>query len=229
MSSQSRILVWDSPTRLFHWLLAISFLSALVTAESERLRNIHTAAGYAFLALIAFRLVWGLMGTRYARFRDFCYAPAEMMRYVRSLVTGRPRHYVGHNPVGGVAIFALLGLGLAAGLSGWATLNEIGGDALEDLHESAAVALLVLVGLHVAGVIVSSVLHRENLALAMVTGFKTGAPHDGIRRSHPWIALVVAMVAVGIWSSAIVDWTGPSLATPASASHRPAHRGDGDD
>jgi len=225
MTSRVRILVWDLPTRLFHWLLALSCLCAYLTAESERLRNVHVMAGYAFLGLIAFRVVWGLIGTRYARFREFCYGRDEVSGYLRSLVTGSPRHYVGHNPVGGIAVFALLGLGLAAGLSGLAAFKEIGGDAFEELHEAFAAILLTLICVHVAGVIVSSVLHRENLVMGMVNGFKTGAPHEAIGRSLPWPALGAAIVAAAVLTSAIVDWTGP-FATSANASQRSSRHDD---
>ena len=125
------ILVWDLPTRWFHWLLALSFAGAWLTAESERYSDLHVMLGYTLLGLIAFRLVWGFVGPRYARFADFTYAPATVVRYVKSLFSGQPKHYLGHNPAGAVAIFLLLALGIASGVSGWMTYNEIGGEWLE--------------------------------------------------------------------------------------------------
>jgi cytochrome b len=172
----NRILVWDIPTRIFHWSLALSFATAYITAESERWRDVHVISGYLLLGLIAFRLVWGLVGSRHARFADFVRGPAAVMRYLRSLLSGRPEHHVGHNPAGAVVIVLLLALGLASGASGWATYNEIGGDLLEELHEALAGAMLALVGIHLAGVAVASFLHRENLVKAMVTGYKKQAP-----------------------------------------------------
>src|SRR5512147_205771 len=99
-----RILVWDLPTRVFHWLLALSFAGAFVTAESERYRDIHVVLGYTLLGLLAFRLLWGFFGTRYARFRSFLFKPGEIAAYFMSLFKGRPANYVGHNPAGSVAI-----------------------------------------------------------------------------------------------------------------------------
>lgn len=171
---KNRILVWDLPTRWFHWLLALSFAGAWLTSESERYSALHVMLGYTLLGLIAFRLVWGFAGTRYARFKDFAYTPAKVVQYVKSLVSGKPEHYLGHNPAGAVAIFLLLALGLTTGISGWLLYNDIGGEAFEEVHEFLANSMLVVVGVHIAGVIVSSFLHRENLARAMVTGYKQG-------------------------------------------------------
>ena len=95
--SQS-ILVWDLPTRMFHWLLVLSFGGAFLTAESERYRDVHVMLGYTLLGLIAFRLLWGFFGSRYARFRTFLFRPREIVAYVSALVKGKAAHYVGHNP-----------------------------------------------------------------------------------------------------------------------------------
>jgi len=202
---QRRILVWDVPTRLVHWLLAVSFLGALVTADAERLRNLHIAAGYACVALILFRVLWGVIGTRHARFWSFLYRPREIVAYLRSMVAGRPRHYVGHNPVGGVAVLLLLGLGLATGLSGWASLNEIGGDAVEELHEALAIGMLAVVCVHVVGVIASSVLHRENLVWGMVTGVKRGRLAEAIGRRYVLVGAAVLLATVAVWSTGVID------------------------
>lgn len=200
-TSTQRILVWDVPTRVFHWLLAGSFAGAYLTSESERLRDVHVALGYTMLALIAFRLVWGVIGTRHARFTDFLRGPAAVLGYLGSLLTLRPQHYVGHNPVGGWAIFGLLGLGLLSGATGYLTYAEVGGEWLEELHEGVANAMLALVVVHVLGVVVSGWLHRENLVRAMVSGYKTGAAGEGIRRAH-WLLGGLLLAAV------LAYWTG---------------------
>jgi len=156
-----RILVWDIPTRVFHWSLALSFLGAFLTAETERYRDLHIALGYIMLGLIVFRLVWGFIGTHYARFSSFLFKPAEIAGYVRSLLARQPQHFLGHNPAGSVAIFLLLGLGLLAAVSGVMLYYEVGGEeAFEELHEGAANFMLLIVAINIAGVVVSSVLHR---------------------------------------------------------------------
>ena len=176
---KSRVLVWDVPTRVFHWLMALSFAGAFLTAESERYRDVHVMLGYAVLGLVAFRLIWGLIGTRYARLRSFAYGPRSVLSYVKSLFTGSPQHYLGHNPAGSWAVYALLALSLLAGASGYATYNDIGGHWMEDAHEALANVLLGLVFVHVAGVLVSCALHRENLVRSMLTGYKLA------KHAHP--------------------------------------------
>ncbi|MBN8279457.1 MAG: cytochrome b/b6 domain-containing protein [Gammaproteobacteria bacterium] len=167
-----RILVWDLPVRVFHWLLAASFAGAYWLSETERLRNVHVNLGYAVLGLVAFRVVWGFTGTRFARFRSFLYSPREALDYLSGLAGHSGRRFLGHNPAGSYAIWAILGLAALTGVTGYATYNDIGGDALEELHEFLANAWLWVVGLHVAGVVVSSLAHRENLVRSMITGYK---------------------------------------------------------
>lgn len=196
---KTRILVWDLPVRLFHWLLALSFAGAWLTAESERYRDVHVMLGYTLLGLIAFRLIWGLTGTRYARFAQFVRSPAAAVRYLKSLLSSQPEHHVGHNPAGAIAILLLLALGIATGVSGWLTYNELGGEWLEEGHELFAGLMLGLVGIHVAGVIVGSLAHRENLARAMVTGYKQGEPAEGIRKKRLVPALLLLSLLAGFW------------------------------
>lgn len=164
--------VWDLPLRLFHWSLAASFIVAFLTSESERWRDIHVLAGYGMAGLIAFRVLWGFIGSRHARFANFIPTPARLGTYLDSLLSGKPEHHAGHNPAGAIAIIALLGLGILSTLSGWLTYQEVGGDVLEKVHEFAANAMMLVVGIHLAGVAVSSWMHRENLVRAMITGWK---------------------------------------------------------
>jgi len=217
-----RILVWDLPTRLFHWLLAASFAGAWITGDSERWRDLHLMLGYSVAGLIVFRILWGFVGSRYARFRSFLFRPSELAAYLRSLVARSPRHYLGHNPAGSVAIFLLLALGLVTALSGWATYQELGGDWLEELHEGAAVAMLAVVGVHIAGVLVSSLLHRENLVRSMITGRKLGEPDQGIARRYGVVAALLLALGTAFWA-----WypTGSDGGGGVSA----AHRSDDDD
>lgn len=177
MSIDTRsVRVWDLPTRIFHWSLATAFLVAFVTSESEKLRDIHVIAGYSLAGLIGFRILWGFVGGAHSRFADFLPTPGKVVDYLKSLLRGRPQHYVGHNPAGAVAIFLLLAFGLVAATSGYAAYNEIGGHFMEELHEAAANGMMALVIIHVAGVIVSSWLHHENLVRAMITGWKRPGP-----------------------------------------------------
>lgn len=179
---KTKVLVWDVPTRLFHWLLALSFAGAFITAESERYRDVHVMLGYTVLGLVAFRLVWGLVGTRYARFWSFAYGPKSVLTYIKSLFTRSPQHYLGHNPAGSWAIYALLAFSLLAGAAGYATYSDIGGHWMEEAHEALANTLLAVVFVHIAGVLVSSLFHRENLVRSMLTGYKSAKAPSVDRR-----------------------------------------------
>lgn len=197
--NNGRILVWDLPTRAFHWLLALSFAGAFLTAESERLRDLHVTLGYTMLGLVAFRLVWGVMGTRYARFTSFAYGPSQVLTYLKSLFTRSPQHYLGHNPAGSWAVYALLALSALAAATGYATYNDIGGHAMEEVHEALANGLLALVMVHIAGVLASSLLHGENLVRSMITGYKAGAAGAAIRYRHRIVGAMLVGSVAAFW------------------------------
>ena len=199
--SARKVLIWDLPTRLFHWSLAICFAGAWLTSDSERQQLLHFLFGYSLLGLIAFRIVWGFIGSRYARFGNFFKGPGATLRYLGSMVKRQPEHHVGHNPAGAVAVWLLLGLGLTIAITGWQMVVGSAGESLEVIHEALAIAMLVVVGVHIGGVILSSVLHRENLPRAMVTGYKSGLrAEDGITRKSGVVALLMIAVLIGFWA-----------------------------
>ena len=212
-----RILVWDLPLRIFHWVLAASFAGAFLTAESERVRDLHLLCGYTFVAAIAFRVVWGFVGSRHARFSALRFGPAAIRSYLLSLLRGQPERHLGHNPPGAVMIPLLLGLGLVVAATGWGAYTDAG-EWFEDAHEIAASAMLVVVVAHVIGVGVVSVLQRENLALAMITGRKRGAAGDRIRSSRPLAALLLLVALAGLWLPGIVSRERRMAATAKDAS-----------
>jgi cytochrome b len=196
-----RILVWDWPVRLGHWLMAGGFILCWLTAESEFLHRVHALSGATVLAVAIFRLPWGLIGSRHARFVNFMRGPRAVRSYAASLLRLDPEHHVGHNPAGGWAIVLLLVLAILAGLSGWAAENGIGGHLLEELHEGLATAMLTVVFIHLAGVLSGSLMHGENLVRAMVDGHKQGMPDDAIRSARPFsgAVLVAWVVVAGYW------------------------------
>jgi cytochrome b len=226
-TSARKVLIWDAPVRVFHWLMVFSFAGAYLTAESERWRLAHVTLGYTMVGLVAFRVLWGLIGTRHARFSSFVQGPAAIARYLRSLVGERPEHHAGHNPAGALAILALLGMTLVVGASGWATYNEFGGGWLEELHEGGANVMLGIVGVHVGAVLLASWLHRSNLIGAMVTGRRRGRPEDGVRSAWRSVALLMLMAVLGFWG---MQWdSAPSAgAAGVTATARMHHDRDGD-
>ena len=194
-----RILVWDAPTRVFHWLQALSFFAAYLTADSERLRNYHVALGYILLGLLVFRLLWGFIGTHYARFRSFLFNPKEIVIYLLALIKGKPQHYLGHNPAGSVSVWMLLGLGIFICVTGVMALQDDASDIVGDLHGVATYIMLGVIVLHLIGVLISSILHRENLLRSMFTGFKFAESGQGIQRAYNWLGVLMLVVVVIFW------------------------------
>ena len=195
-----KILVWDWPVRLGHWLMVGGFILAWLTSESETWRLVHAFSGSVVITVALFRLPWGFIGSRYARFVDFVRGPGSVVDYLRSLIRLEPDHHTGHNPAGGWAIVLLLALGIATGVVGWAMYNELGGEWLEELHEGLAVTMLTVVFIHVAGVISGSLLHGENLVQAMITGHKRGSPEEAIPSARPLAAIfLLVWVAAASW------------------------------
>lgn len=210
--TDNQVRVWDPLVRLFHWTLVAAFVVAYLTGEEESL--VHIYAGYYIAGLIVFRVIWGFVGTRYARFSDFIYSPRRTVQYLKGMAAGKPEHFVGHNPAGGWMIvmllvslvlttwtgleyYALEGQGpLAAGNVEFTLVtaaladdddryaheahdddDEEGGHSpeeefWEELHEFFANLTVLLIVIHVAGVVVASRLHGENLVRAMITGRK---------------------------------------------------------
>ena len=173
--------------RVFHWSLVTSFTVVYLSGEGEML-DLHAWSGYIIGALILFRLLWGLVGPRHARFADFVFTPATVLAYGRDLLQGQAQRYLGHNPLGGAMVIALLlmlTLSTVTGIALYGATEAAGplagimrgtshgfGEALEEVHEFFSNLTLLLVALHIGGVLVSSLLHRENLVRAMITGRK---------------------------------------------------------
>ena len=182
--------VWDPLVRIFHWALVLCFFTAYLSEDD--VETLHVWAGYSVAALLALRLIWGLIGSRHARFTDFVKSPGQVIQYLKDIPAGRAKRYLGHNPAGGAMIIALLIFLAATVTFGMATLgaDENAGPlagswlasfnehTLKEIHEFFANGTLMLVFVHIAGVIFSSLHHRENLARAMVSARKEVRDHD---------------------------------------------------
>jgi len=169
--------VWDPLVRLFHWSLAACIFAAFLVEEGD---TAHQWLGYTALGLIGFRVLWGLVGTRHARFSDWVRGPRAVATYLRERLTGRSQRRLGHNPAAAVMILLLMAGIAAVGLTGWMqTLDAYwGAEWLEELHEALAYGLLALIGVHVLAAIVESVHYRDNLIAAMVHGRKRALDDD---------------------------------------------------
>ena len=174
--------VWDPAVRVLHWALVTAFALGWVTTMTPRLGAWHQSAGYVALAMVAARIAWGFVGTRYARFAQFVRGPQFTFGYARLFVSGREPRYLGHNPLGACMVIALLGCFVALTLTGWLyTTDRFWGDeSVERVHLAIAWTTLALAALHVAGVTLASFRHRENLVAAMFTGMKRDADEADI-------------------------------------------------
>lgn len=179
-AAEPRVPVWSLGVRGVHWGLAVTVLAAWYTREGFGVW--HERVGYASLALVAVRLLMGFVAGSRARFAHFVRGPSATWAYARQAWARREPRYLGHNPLGAWMILALLLAAALTGLSGWVyTTDRFWGDPLvEQLHEVCATALVSLAAVHVLGVMVTSIRHRENLARAMVTGRKRPASGDDI-------------------------------------------------
>jgi cytochrome b len=178
IQSPAAVRVWDPLVRIFHWSLVGLFTFAFLTGDEWQ--NPHEAAGYIIAGLIAFRVIWGFIGSRHARFFSFIYRPSTVAGFVADTARMKARRYLGHNPAGGLMVVALLLVIAVISVSGWMMTTDAywGVKWVGELHEGAAFSALGLVALHVGGVIVASLEHGENLVRAMVTGRKRAAGPD---------------------------------------------------
>lgn len=172
--AKDRVRVWDLPLRLFHWTLVFAVGLAFLSSEEDvALNQWHVLAGWVAGILIVFRLIWGFVGGEHSRFSDFV-RPSRLADHVSGILRGRVESTLGHNPLGAISVFILLGLAAATVWTG-----AFGGEAAEEFHEVIAWTLLAMVALHVAAVVVMSLLVRENLVRAMITGDKRLSRHLG--------------------------------------------------
>ena len=192
--SSNRVYVWDPLVRIFHWSLVLFFTIAYLSEDEMAL---HELSGYIVLGLVGFRIIWGLIGPKYARFTNFVYGPFTIFRYIKSL-SSQPKHYIGHNPAGGAMVIILL---VMIAFTSWSGIEaheaegsehasvsisfisvaqadddehegEEGDEFWEEIHEAAANLTVFFIFLHIVGVFASSAIHNENLVKAMITGYK---------------------------------------------------------
>jgi len=210
----TRTLIWDLPVRLFHWLFAAGFIAAagisLILGEDSPLFPYHSIIGLSLALMVVLRVVWGVAGSRWARFGSFVFGPRETAAYMLSTLIGGGKRYIGHNPGSAVAIFAMLALVLGLAVTG--IMMARGNEGPEELHEIMAYSMLGVVVVHILGVVLHTLRHKENLTLSMIRGTKDAEDTQGIRSSHPLVATVF-IVIVGAWTGALLVNYNPTAQT----------------
>jgi cytochrome b len=220
---KNKVRVWDLPVRFFHWSLAILFVFMILSVKVfDNMMEWHMRAGYAMISLIVFRILWGIVGSYYARFSQFIYSPVRSVRYAFQIITGKAEHYLGHNPAGGwMVVVLILGIGLQ-GLTGLFISDEILWDApfygvLSDeltslagtIHFNLEFYLQIFVGFHIAAVLWHRFRYQDPLIGAMLHGDKpTSGQSDVVESKTPWIAFFICFAIalslfVWLWSKPI--------------------------
>ncbi|PIE83376.1 MAG: hypothetical protein CSA09_02415 [Candidatus Contendobacter odensis] len=208
--------VWDVPTRLFHWIVVVLVVFQWWSADSSEMMDYHVWGGYAVLVLVLFRLIWGFIGSKTARFSNFISGPKAVLGYIQALFRGETPFYLGHNPMGGWSIVVMLILlfiqattGLFANddifiegpLYGWVSKDS--SDWLTTVHRLGFNLLLLFIAVHISAVLFYLLVKRENLIYPMLSGRKF-LPVDQVyskpSMASPWLGLgVLIIVIVGVW------------------------------
>jgi cytochrome b len=171
-TSSATVRVWDPMVRIFHWSLVGLFTFSFFTGDEWK--SAHIWSGYAIAGLIVFRIIWGFIGGRHARFSDFVKSPITVMGFMIDTARHRAKRYIGHNPAGGMMVLALILMISIIAASGYMMTTDMfwGMEWVSDVHETTVYLTIGLVVLHVIGVVLASLEHRENLVRAMITGWK---------------------------------------------------------
>jgi len=220
--SNEHTLVWDLPTRVFHWMLVISFSIAWITSDDNRYLDFHVFGGYTFFGLLVFRTLWGIVGSHYAHFRTFAHDWTSLHAYAKGLLNGQAARYLGHNPLGGWAIIVMIGLGFLVSISGVIVFGgEEGhgplagvipfavGHIAKHIHEILVWVMFGLAVVHVFGVIAESYIHKENLIWSMLSGYK-----EGDSTHSPVHGAIGAVLLTLIFGFAVFSFRGYLLQAP---------------
>jgi cytochrome b len=219
-ASDRDVVVWDPVLRLFHWLLVIGIALAFLSSEEDSpLAPWHVPTGWSIAILLAIRCTWGVVGGEHARFAQFV-KPAALGAHCAGLLRGRPEATLGHNALGAFSVLLLLAMVATTVISGAAGLDE-------DVHEMLAYATLALVAVHVAAVIVMTLLTRDGLVRAMITGRKRLILHAGASDALPaprWAYVATLLVAVGTVAAVLAY--DPAAFRPQLERHSPVAQTD---
>lgn len=192
--------VVDAPTRVVHWLMALSFTGAYISAESERWQLLHITLGYTLLGLLVWRLVWGLLGPRRSRLGALFGKLGQAPALLRAWMEGKGNLLASQQWLNALAIVSILALGLVVTLSGLITEQEWLGEALEDLHEGAGEAMLAVVLAHLGLIALAAVLKRQNTVMPMISGRVPGRGPDLVKNNLGWLAALILALVAAFWA-----------------------------
>jgi cytochrome b len=194
-------LIWDLPTRIFHWLLVISVVGAFCVAELADKETaaflIHVVFGVLAGLLIIWRIIWGFVGSKHVKWNELFFAPASVLKYFNGVFSGKGSYHAGHNPGSSNVILAILLLVAATVFTGFMNSQA---EAFEELHESLPIILMVFVGFHVLGVLLATKMNKENYLFGMITGYKRANVQEAIKCSYRGAAVIMLFFVFGSWA-----------------------------
>ncbi|MBP9681041.1 MAG: cytochrome b/b6 domain-containing protein [Bacteriovorax sp.] len=200
--------VYDLPTRIFHWLFAGLFLAAFFIAKTydddSAVYPLHMMLGMTMVLAVILRILWGFVGSKYARLSSFILNPSELFHYLKSALTSKTKLHLGHNPASSWLAILMIFLALGLGATGILMVQEINKELFEELHELFANAFIVLVIAHIAGIILHTIKHKELISLSMIHGKKVDRENEeGITNNHPFMAILFIAI-IGLFAFTLI-------------------------
>jgi cytochrome b len=201
---RKRMMVWDSPIFFTHWLLAFCFLGAILTQESEKFRLVHVTMGYTMLGIVGFRVIWGFIGSKYARFTTIKPRFLRVRENIQAIFRGDKEFSIGLNALGFIAAYLLMGLVLLVSASGYLIFNEIGPELISEVHELVGNLLIAVVVVHVGSIVLNAMyqrLQKTNAGVAKSVGVL-------VQRARPykWVTIIILSVVVYFWGIQLKIW-----------------------
>ena len=205
MDTLQRILIWDLPTRIFHWLLVLAFIAiaviVFVLGDDSSFFPYHALLGIVVILMVALRILWGFIGTHHARFSSFTYSLHSVVAYLKTALHGKGHLYAGHNPGSSWAIFAMIIFFFGLAVTGFLLGRRV--ESVKEIHEYLAWGMLVTAVIHIAGILLHTIRNRENISASMIHGYKSAKPEEAILSSQPLPASVFLLV-VAAWTYGVL-------------------------
>jgi cytochrome b len=199
-----RMMVWDSPIFITHWLLAFCFVGAILTQESEKFRLVHVTLGYTMLGIVGFRLIWGFIGSKYARFTTIKPRFLRVRENIQAILSGNKEFSIGLNAIGFVAAYLLMGLVLLVSASGYLVFNEIGPELISEIHELVGNLLITVVVVHVGSIVLNAIYQRlQKSNVEVVTKIGVIAQRA---RPYKWVSISILLIVIYFWGIQFKIW-----------------------
>ncbi len=201
---RKRMLAWDSPIFFTHWLLAFCFVGVIITQESEKFRLVHVTLGYTMLGIVGFRLIWGFIGSKYARFTTIKPRFLRVRENIQAILSGNKEFSIGLNAIGFIAAYLLMALVLLVSASGYLVFNEIGPELISEIHELIGNLLITVVVVHVGSIVLNAIYQRLQKSNAEVVTKIGGLAQRA--RPYKWVSIIILLIVINFWGIQFKIW-----------------------